>query len=275
MDKSLVTFTIDLGDGTGAQSVIPSSPIGPITVGQIVGSTSAQQPGMTNTLTVTFANPPILPQRAGSFEVIFAASAAEAIPADNSYFDFVNDQAQAFFVHTAIKATREWGDRDKAACLSDVLRSIEDLRDKVERELNDSTATISPLQLTKPEVLSTIDFVLMHTIPNRTVRARTHAFHICLVPEELLKNISITAVIQEAHGLVEILKHGDVLYTPGSKTRAADTFTATLTDAEGATVTKTLTLVLPKNCEYNDDEKHEIFESIQKIMDHRSGDDRR
>lgn len=157
-------------------------------------------------------------------------------------------------------------DRDKAECVGKVLDRIEVLRDRVERELNNSTSTTSPLQKTKPQVLTTIDFVLLQAIPNRKVRAKSHAIHIRMVSEEFLKVISITAATQGADGSVEVLKDGRVLYKPESNKRQADNFTVTLTDAEGATVTKTVALIVPEHDDYDEDEKHEIITSIQKIM---------
>ena len=51
-------------------------------------------------------------------------------------------------------------DREKTGCLSGALGAIKSLRETVERVLNDSTETTNPLQMTKPEVISTVDFVL-------------------------------------------------------------------------------------------------------------------
>lgn len=159
--------------------------------------------------------------------------------------------------------------REKVECISGALRLLAQLRERVERELNSSTETTSPLQLTKPQVLSIVDFVVLQTIPSRTVRAKTHAFRIRVIPEDLSQVITISSATQGTHGSVEILKDGRLLYTPELRARQADTFTLTLLDPEGAFATETISIVVPPKDDYDDDEKREIFSSIGKIMDAR------
>jgi hypothetical protein len=151
-----------------------------------------------------------------------------------------------------ISANAKSDDKDRTTCLSRVLEQIGELRAGVERDLNNSSLTTSPMQMTKGEVIATIDFTIALTIPNRTARARDHAFRIKLVPDDFSKIVSLSSVTQSSYGSAEILKDGYILYTPKAKSPHSDSFTVTLSTTEGASVDKTVTVIAPaKHGEHN------------------------
>ena len=77
---------------------------------------------------------------------------------------------------------------------------------------------------------------------------------ITIVPTELLNLISITAITQGSEGSVQISKDGRLLYEPKSSGRVADTFTVTLKDLDGVTITKKVSILAGESEDSETDE---------------------
>jgi hypothetical protein len=133
----------------------------------------------------------------------------------------------------------------KIACTDIAENQVLDLRKRLNRELNDSTATTSPLQMTKGQVMSTVDLVALNLLGSPTIQAAGHSVVIRILPPENGEIFTIISVTQGTNGAVNINKNGTVTYVPSTRKPESDSFSVTVQDQEGASVTKTISIVAP------------------------------
>jgi len=119
------------------------------------------------------------------------------------------------------------------------------LRAEINKDLNDSTITTSPLQLTKSGILKTVDFVALQLLGNPTIQAAGHAFTIKVLPDDSRGVLSVSVASQGTYGSVVINSNGSITYKPNSTKPELDSFTITIQDTDGATVTKTVSIIGP------------------------------
>jgi predicted RNA-binding protein with TRAM domain len=94
-------------------------------------------------------------------------------------------------------------------------------------------------------VLSSVDFVALNLLGNPNIQASGRQVTIKVLPDESRGILSIVSVTQGKDGAVSITREGFVVYTPDTKKVEADNFTVTVQDIEGATVTKTISILGP------------------------------
>ena len=136
-------------------------------------------------------------------------------------------------------------DDEKDNCRFQAIRLMIELREKIDQSLTDST-TKGPTQLTRNEVLRTLDSVVLHTLPNLSVTLNDSSVEIRILPtfdRDDRGLFSVVSVTQGAHGSVHINRDGTLSYLAGSAPVQADQFTVTLQDSEGDAVVKTITIV--------------------------------
>jgi hypothetical protein len=133
----------------------------------------------------------------------------------------------------------------KIACTDGIEELVLALRSEINNDLNDSTATTSALQLTKQQVLGTVDLVALQLLGNPTIQAAGHEFVIRVLPPNSNGVLSIASLTQGANGSVFVDKDGTITYKPNAGKAQSDSFTITIKDAEGATMTKTVSIILP------------------------------
>jgi hypothetical protein len=137
---------------------------------------------------------------------------------------------------------------EKPECADQAVRMILEIREDIEHLLNDSTAVTSPAQMSKAQVLKTVDFIALLTVPSPSVRSRPRSFEIRIIPcrEDRRDGqiLTITSVTQGANGSVSVDKDGAVTYKPIGAPKA-DRFTVTVQDAEGDSLSKTITILAP------------------------------
>jgi hypothetical protein len=134
---------------------------------------------------------------------------------------------------------------EKVVCNDQPVELLLGFRHQLDLGLNDSTATTSTLQVTKTEVLNVVDMIALQLLGNVTIQTSGHPFTIRVLPGDSQGILSIVSVTQGTTGSVYINKDGTILYKPNGATPKADIFTVTLQDTEGATVTRTISIVLP------------------------------
>lgn len=130
-------------------------------------------------------------------------------------------------------------------CSFEVLRQLLNLREVCEKELIQSTAIQNPNGVTKQAVLNAVDVILLQNVQNRDIGARERPQEIRVLPRVDQKDgpvLSITAVTQGKYGAVEIGRDGISLVYYSSVGRKADSFTFTVTNPEGISATRTVTL---------------------------------
>jgi hypothetical protein len=133
----------------------------------------------------------------------------------------------------------------KTVCSDVVEESVLSLRTEIDRNLNESTATSSPLQITKSSVLSTVDFVGLNLLASPTIQAGGHSFIVKVLPNDARGVLSISSVTQGLNGSVDINKDGTISYKPNPGKPEPDSFTITIQDIEGASIVKTVSIILP------------------------------
>lgn len=117
------------------------------------------------------------------------------------------------------------------------------LREQVDRSLNESTSKLDPLDLVKNEALKNIDSAILRIIPEQTSYGSHKEYIYRVLPSRIgsvdNQQCRITSVTEGTYGNVRIENDGLVSYRPESSVKN-DTFTVTITDAWGASVTKTM-----------------------------------
>jgi VCBS repeat-containing protein len=118
-----------------------------------------------------------------------------------------------------------------------------------------TSSLAGPAQLTRADVLGTLDSVILHTIPDLTVVAKKDEFKIRLLP--ILAGhqsglLSVVSVTQGAHGAVRINRNGTLTYNSDSRIPLADHFTVTIQNSEGDSLVKSITIKIPSHGERDD-----------------------
>jgi hypothetical protein len=209
----------------------------------------------TDQIRITFNNQTISSISTGT---ALLKSAITSIP-DSSFFKFpikerkrllldVNEIEDVLKLCQRVRSSQRKGENvAKLGCVSAVVRLMVELRETVDRVLNDSIEK-SALQMTKSDVLRTLDSVILHTVPNLEVASRKKSFEILILPmldRDDRGLFMVTSVTQGLHGSVEIGRKGTLIYKPSSQNRVADQFAVTLTDLEGDSVVKTVNIFAP------------------------------
>jgi hypothetical protein len=138
------------------------------------------------------------------------------------------------------------------SCINGAILSTLGLRQEIDLLLNSSTITSNPLQVTKLQVLATVDSVVLHLLPTMNVSGHHHSFRIWVLPpvnENDRGEFSVQSITQGENGTTALNKDGSVTYKPIGNPQA-DSFTVTLQDQEGTTVVRTVNITAPpKNCD--------------------------
>jgi hypothetical protein len=134
---------------------------------------------------------------------------------------------------------------DRITCTDRAEKQVLSLREDLDRDLNDSTELTNPLQLTKAQVLRTIDLVLLQLLGSPIIQGAGRRIEIQLLPPKSRGFLSINSVTQGAYGSVYIDQHGGTIIYRAQGAPHDDSFTVTIGDVEGATVVKTIAIVSP------------------------------
>jgi hypothetical protein len=140
----------------------------------------------------------------------------------------------------------------QVSCLNQANLMAAALRASVNGLLNASTETSTPNQMTKTQVLSVIDSVMLNLLPTMSVQGHNHTFEIWVLPPETKDDrgeFSAVSVTQGTYGSVSINKDQTITYKPIGSSKA-DSFTVTIKDMEGKTITRTVNITAaPKQCD--------------------------
>jgi hypothetical protein len=154
---------------------------------------------------------------------------------------------------TGCAVGRSGHDRNQqVSCANQAILLTVNLRAEINIFLNNSTVTTSPLQMTKQQVLATVDSVTLHMLPTMNVPGHNHPFEIWVLPPETEDDrdvFSVVSATQGTNGSVAVDKDGTITYKPVGVSKA-DSFTVTLEDTEGVTVTRTVNVTAaPAHCD--------------------------
>lgn len=133
----------------------------------------------------------------------------------------------------------------RIACTDRVEEMVLALRRKVDKELNDSTVTSGPLQITKEQALGTVDYVELSLLGSPRIQALGHPVTIKVLPNDSKGILSLASVTQGQYGAVSVNPNGTVTYKPDSHKPEADSFTVTVEDAEGVSESVTVSIIAP------------------------------
>ena len=134
-------------------------------------------------------------------------------------------------------------------CDGIAVTALLNLKRSVNSLLNESVSQVNPGQSTKSYVVSLIDLIALGAIPNLSVQSRRDPISIRILPHGSQNDdvgFSIQSVTQGLNGSVYLNTNGTVQYSPYSNGRKNDQFTVTIKDAEGDSVTKTISIIAPE-----------------------------
>jgi hypothetical protein len=115
-------------------------------------------------------------------------------------------------VCSKIKSDRIHDNWTRISCTDGAELLILALRTEINSALNDSTATTNPQQMTKSEVLSTVDFLALQLLGTPTIQESGHSFNVRILPVDNKGALSIASVTQGSNGSVCLNNRGRQLH---------------------------------------------------------------
>jgi hypothetical protein len=143
------------------------------------------------------------------------------------------------------RTTKLNGDHDnwsRIDCTDPAEELLLELRRKVLQTVDDTTTDLEPLQLTRAQVLLTVDFLGLQLLGSPIVTRPERKVRIKIIPEAGKDIFAITSVTQGSYGSVTADGNGFVTYTVEGAD-LADKFSVTIEDIDGTSVTKFISVV--------------------------------
>ena len=133
---------------------------------------------------------------------------------------------------------------EKTVCTDNIENLVLVLRREIAKNLNDSTAKTDPLQMTRDEVLRSVDFTALNLLGNPRVQSAGRTFKIRILPALGKGVLKVESVTQGTSGTVTMNANGTLTYK-ASKAVQTDSFSVVVSTVDGDKSTKTVSIVSP------------------------------